>query len=49
MFSDKLEAGPAQGVFALLYQEVFWFFGWWVINESNDFARIARPGCFWTG
>jgi len=40
MFSDKLEAGPAQGVFALLYQEVFWFFGWWVINESNDFARI---------
>jgi len=34
------EAGAATGVFSLLYQQTYWFFGWHVINESNDFARI---------
>merc|ERR1711970_783866 len=33
-------AGVVTGVFALMYQQSYWFLRWWYINESNDWARI---------
>lgn len=34
-------AGTVTGVFALMYEQTYWFFGWRYMNESNDWARIS--------